>query len=39
MRTIGIITTWLVGLAALVAIAVGIRSKSDVQRYLRIRQM
>jgi hypothetical protein len=39
MRTIGIITTWLVGLAVVIAVAVGVRSKSDVQRYLKIRQM
>jgi hypothetical protein len=39
MRTIGVICTWLVALGVLVAVAVGVRSKSDVQRYLKIRQM
>jgi|tagenome__1003787_1003787.scaffolds.fasta_scaffold19059338_2 hypothetical protein len=39
MRTIGIITTWIVGLAAVAAIAVGLRSASDAKRYLRMRQM
>ena len=39
MRTIGIITTGFVGLAALLGAAIGIRSVPDVKRYLRIRSM
>ena len=39
MRIIGIITTTVVGVAALVALAVGIRSAADVKRYLRMRGM
>jgi hypothetical protein len=39
MRTIGIITTWVVGLAVVVAVAVGVRSASDAKRYLRMRNM
>jgi hypothetical protein len=39
MRIIGIITTGLVGLVALVSVAVGIRSAPDMKRYLRMRSM
>ena len=39
MRAIGIITTWVVGIAAVVAIVVGIRSAGDAKRYARIRAM
>lgn len=39
MRTIGIIATGVVGLVALVGVVVGIRSVSDVKRYLRMRSM
>jgi hypothetical protein len=39
MRTIGIITTGIAGLAALVGVLVGMRSAPDVRRYLRIRSM
>ncbi len=39
MRAIGIITTWVIGILAVVAIAIGIRSADDAKRYLRIRQM
>ncbi len=39
MRTIGIVTSGLVGLLAGLAVVVGIRSVPDVQRYLRIRSM
>jgi hypothetical protein len=39
MRIIGIITTTVVGAAALIAVAVGIRSAGDFKRYLRIRGM
>jgi hypothetical protein len=39
MRTVGIITTWVIAAVAVVAIAIGIRSADDAKRYLRIRQM
>lgn len=39
MRIIGIITTAVVGVAALVGVAVGIKSAPDLKRYLRIRSM
>ncbi len=39
MRIVGIIATSAAGLAALVGVAVGIRSVPDVKRYLRIRSM
>lgn len=39
MRTVGMITTGVAGIAALVAVALGIRSVPDVQRYLRMRAM
>ena len=39
MRTIGIITTGVVGVVALAAVALGVRSVPDVQRYLRMRSM
>lgn len=39
MRTIGIVTTGLVGLVAGLAVVIGIRSVPDMQRYLRIRSM
>ncbi len=39
MKTIGIITTGLVGLVAALGVLVGIRSVPDVRRYLRIRAM
>lgn len=39
MRTLGIITTGVVGLVALIGAAVGIRSVPDIKRYLRIRSM
>jgi hypothetical protein len=39
MRIIGIITTAVVGLVALVGITVGLRSVDDFKRYLRIRGM
>jgi len=39
MRVIGIITTSVVGVVALVGVAVGIRSAPDIKRYLRIRSM
>jgi hypothetical protein len=39
MRTIGIITTWVVGLMAVAAVVVGVRSANDAKRYLRMRAM
>jgi hypothetical protein len=39
MRTVGIVTTWIVGLAVLVGVAVGIRSAGDMKRYVKIRSM
>lgn len=39
MRTVGILTTGVVGVAALFAVAVGVRSVPDVRRYLRMRAM
>jgi hypothetical protein len=39
MKTIGIITTGLVGLVAALGVLVGIRSVPDVRRYLRMRAM
>lgn len=39
MRTLGMLTSGLLGLAAALAVVVGIRSVPDVQRYLRIRAM
>ena len=39
MRIVGIIATSLVGVVALVGVAVGIRSTPDIKRYLRIRSM
>lgn len=39
MRTIGIITTTVAALVALLVALVGLRSLPDVRRYLRIRAM
>ena len=39
MRTIGLITTGVVGVVALAAVALGVRSVPDVARYLRMRSM
>jgi hypothetical protein len=39
MRTIGIITTGVVGVVVVVGAVVGLRSISDFKRYLRIRGM
>ena len=39
MRTIGVITTAIVTVVAIVGAAVGVKSIPDLQRYLRIRQM
>jgi len=39
MKTIGIITTGLVGLVAALGVLVGIRSVPDIRRYLRMRAM
>ena len=39
MRTVGIITTAVVGLLAAFGVVLGVRSVPDVQRYLRIRSM
>jgi hypothetical protein len=39
MRTIGIITTGLVGIVAVVGAIIGLRSIGDFKRYLRMRGM
>ncbi len=39
MKTIGIITTGLVGLLAALGVLVGVRSAPDIRRYFRIRSM
>lgn len=39
MRTVGILTTAVVSLAAAGVVAVGVFSLPDIKRYLRIRQM
>jgi hypothetical protein len=39
MKTIGIITTGLVGLLAGLGVLVGVRSAPDIRRYFRIRSM
>jgi len=39
MRTVGIVTTGVLGVVVLIAIIVGIMSIPDVKRYLKIRQM
>ncbi|CAN5256434.1 hypothetical protein BH18ACT9_BH18ACT9_01910 [soil metagenome] len=39
MRTVGIVTTGVLGVVGLIAIIVGIMSIPDVKRYLKIRQM
>lgn len=39
MRTIGIVTTFVVAVGGLFAVFVGVRSVPDVKRYLRIRSM
>jgi hypothetical protein len=39
MRTIGIITTGLVGIVAVVGAIVGLRSIGDFKRYLKMRGM
>ena len=39
MRTIGIITTGVVAVVALVGVLLGLRSIGDVRRYLKIRSM
>lgn len=39
MRTIGIITTGLVGIVAVVGAIVGLRSIGDFKRYLKMRSM
>jgi hypothetical protein len=39
MRTIGIITTGIVALVALVGVLVGLRSIGDMRRYLKMRSM
>ncbi len=39
MKTIGIITTGVVGLLAALGVLVGVRSAPDIRRYLRIRSM
>jgi hypothetical protein len=39
MRTIGIITTGVVAVVALVGVVLGLRSISDVRRYLKMRSM
>ena len=39
MRTIGIITTGIVALVALIGVLLGLRSISDVRRYLKMRSM
>ena len=39
MRVIGILATTVVGAAALIGVAVGLRSIPDVRRYLNMRRM
>ena len=39
MRTIGIITTAIVGAVAVVGVLIGLRSIGDMKRYLRMRSM
>ena len=39
MRTVGIVTTGVLGVVGLIAITVGIMSIPDVKRYLKTRQM
>ena len=39
MRTVGIVTTGVLGVVVLIVIIVGIISIPDVKRYLKIRQM
>ncbi|MDQ1703361.1 MAG: hypothetical protein QOF57_2613 [Frankiaceae bacterium] len=39
MRTVGVITTVIVGAVALTGLVVGVRSLPDIRRYLRIRAM
>jgi hypothetical protein len=39
MRTIGIITTGVVAVVALFGVVLGLRSISDVRRYLKMRSM
>ena len=39
MRTLGIITTGVAGVVALLGVAIGVRSIPDIRRYLRIRSM
>lgn len=39
MRSLGVFTTVVGGAIALVALAVGVRSIPDMQRYLKIRSM
>ncbi len=39
MRTVGIITTGVAGLLAVLGLVVGIRSVPDVRRYARMRSM
>lgn len=39
MRTLGCITTGVVGAGAVIGLAVGVRSIPDLRRYFRIRSM
>jgi len=39
VRTLGIITTGVAGVVALLGVAIGVRSIPDIRRYLRIRSM
>ncbi|MFI6080875.1 DUF6893 family small protein [Streptomyces sp. NPDC051217] len=39
MRTLGMITTGVAAAAAMVAVAVGVRSLPDIRRYVRMRSM
>ena len=39
MRTVGVLTTLLVGVAMAGAVVVGVRSVPDVKRYLAMRRM
>lgn len=39
MRTVGIVTTGVLGVVVLIVTVVGIMSIPDVKRYLKIRQM